>query len=131
MKFEYINPNVLGQDFYEINKSKFFSYLIDCHSILDFKQHLDNLTKIHPKASHICYAYKINDDGQKAKVCDANEPKGTAGYPILNLLEKNGMNDKVLFVVRYFGGTKLGAGPLLRAYVKSANQAVLNFKNTK
>ncbi len=131
MKYEYIHHQVLGQDFYEINKSKFYSYLIDCNKIDDFKLHLEALNNLHPKASHICYAYKINDAGQKAKAYDSGEPKGTAGYPILNLLEKNDMNNKVLFVVRYFGGTKLGAGPLLRAYVKSANMAILASKKVE
>ncbi len=131
MKYEYSHKDVLGQDYYEINKSKFISYLIDCSSIANFKQHHEALIRLHPKATHICYAYKILDDGQKAKAFDDGEPKGTAGYPILNLLEKNEMNNKVLFVVRYFGGTKLGAGPLLRAYIKSANQAILQSKPPK
>ncbi len=131
MKYEYNHKDLLGWDYYEINKSKFISYLIDCSKIEQFKVHLDAIAKLHPKATHICYAYKIQDDGQKAKAFDDGEPKGTAGYPILNLLEKNDMNNKVLFVVRYFGGTKLGAGPLLRAYVKSANQAILAIKDKK
>ncbi len=128
-KYEYTHKQLLEQEYYEINKSKFISYLIECNTIEEFKQHLDALKALHPKATHICYAYKINDDGLKAKAFDDGEPKGTAGYPILNLIEKNDLINKALFVVRYFGGTKLGAGPLLRSYVKSANQAIINWKS--
>ncbi len=131
MKYEYNHPDVLGQDYYEINKSKFIGYLIECKTLTTFKLHHNALMELHPKATHICYAYKILEDGQKAKAFDDGEPKGTAGYPILNLLEKHEMNNKVLFVVRYFGGTKLGAGPLLRAYVKVANQTIFQFKKTQ
>ncbi len=131
MKYEYNHTHVLGQEYYEINKSKFISYLVQCDTIQDFKTHYEALSQMHPKATHICYAYKINDDGLKAKAFDDGEPKGTAGYPILNLLEKNNLCNVTLFVVRYFGGTKLGAGPLLRSYVKSANMAIQAAKISK
>ncbi len=124
MKYEYNHTQVLGQEYYEINKSKFMAYLVTCDTLADFATHHTNLSQLHPKATHICYAYKINDGGQKAKAFDDGEPRGTAGYPLLGLLEKHQLKNISIFVVRYFGGTKLGAGPLLRSYVKVANQAI-------
>ena len=83
---------------------------------------LKSLQKEHKKARHIVYAYRI---GTKSKSNDDGEPKGTAGRPLLELLHKKDLNNLVLFVVRYFGGTKLGAGRLLRTYV-SAGVEVIN-----
>ena len=110
--------------YYEINKSKFYGYIFDVKSIKEFEIFYNQLKQLHPKASHICYAYKLNDDGLKAKVFDDKEPKGSAGYPILKLIENHKLNNVAIFVVRYFGGKKLGSGPLLRSYVKCANEAI-------
>ncbi len=109
---------------YEEKKSKFIAYVIKLNSKQEFINYLEWLKKEHKKASHICYAYKFYDIESKmtcAKAYDDGEPKGTAGYPILNsLIEKNNLNDIAILVVRYFGGKKLGAGPLLSAYLKAA-----------
>ena len=113
----------------EINKSKFYGYVFKINNIQEFMKHYNLLKEIHQKASHICYAYIFNDDGIKAKAFDDNEPKGTAGYPILKLIQNNNLINVVIFVVRYFGGKKLGSGPLLRNYVKCANEALKNYKN--
>lgn len=129
MKYHYDHKQVLGESYYEINKSKFIGYLVQVNSVNEFKQHWYNIATLNPKAHHICFAYKINDDGLKAKAHDDGEPKGTAGYPILNLLEKHNFNNVCLYVVRYFGGTKLGAGPLLRSYVKAASTAIHEYQN--
>ena len=82
----------------------------------DFKTLLDSLRKEHKKARHIVYAYRI---GMKSKSCDDGEPKGTAGHPLLDFLYKKDLNNIALFVVRYFGGTKLGAGRLFRTYLQA------------
>ncbi len=82
---------------------------------------LENLRKEHKKARHIVYAYRFGNTAGKS---DDKEPSGTAGLPLYNLLEKNNLDNSLLAVVRYFGGTKLGAGPLARAYNKAGSLAI-------
>ena len=106
----------------ELNKSKFYGILLPLNNVDDFKGLLADIKKEHPKAKHVVYAYRV---GMASKSNDDQEPKGTAGRPLLELLHKKDLNNLVLFVVRYFGGTKLGAGRLLRTYV-SAGVEVIN-----
>lgn len=110
----------------EIKKSKFYGYAFKVKSLEEVEAHLEELWKEHKKARHICYAYKFFDNELKVKAFDDGEPSGTAGKPILNIIEKKELNNIVIFVVRYFGGIKLGAGGLLRAYSKCAIEAVEN-----
>ncbi len=105
----------------EIKKSKFISYYYDLDSIDEVKNILEDLKKEHKHARHVVYAYKFGNTAGKS---DDKEPSGTAGLPLYNLLEMNNINNKLLVVVRYFGGTKLGAGPLMRAYKESGNKAI-------
>ena len=107
----------------EVMKSKFIAYLIPLKNEEDFKPILNNLRKEHKKARHIVYAYRV---GMKSKSCDDGEPKGTAGHPLLELLYKKDLTDVALLVVRYFGGTKLGAGRLLRTYLQAGINVVDN-----
>ena len=100
----------------EVMKSKFIAILFPVSNPDSFKKELAKIQKEHSKARHIVYAYRI--DG-KTKSCDDREPKGTAGRPLLELLLKKDLNKTALVVVRYFGGTLLGAGRLLRTYVQS------------
>ena len=96
-----------------INKSKFITKLFKVESEEESTNILIDLRKEYSDATHICYAYiidnikRFNDDG---------EPSGTAGMPILNALENNDLNHVLAVVIRYFGGIKLGAGGLVRAY---------------
>lgn len=105
----------------EVMKSKFISILMPLENPDDFKPILRNLQKEHSKARHIVYAYKV---GNKTKSCDDREPKGTAGRPLLELLLKKELDNVALVVVRYFGGTLLGAGRLLRTYLQSGINVV-------
>ena len=107
----------------EVMKSKFIAYLLPLNNDEDFKSILANLRKEHKKARHIVYAYRV---GVKSKSCDDGEPKGTAGHPLLELLYKKDLTDVALLVVRYFGGTKLGAGRLLRTYLQAGIAAIDN-----
>lgn len=100
----------------EVMGSKFIAILIPLEDDANFKELIASIKKEHKKARHVCYAYRI---GQKSKSNDDGEPKGTAGRPMLELLHKRDLNNIALVVVRYFGGTKLGAGRLLRTYVQS------------
>ena len=104
-----------------INKSKFITKLIKINNENDIKEIINMLKCEYKDATHICYAYKFenikrfNDDG---------EPSGTAGMPILNVLESNGIDNVLAIVIRYFGGIKLGAGGLVRAYTKCITEAL-------
>ena len=97
-------------------KSKFIAFAFPISSVDEFKEKLKDIEKEHHKARHVVYAYRIDNT---YKSTDNGEPKGTAGRPLLELLLKKDVNNIALIVVRYFGGTKLGAGRLLRTYVRS------------
>lgn len=99
-----------------INKSKFIGYLIPVSSEDEAELYLESLKEEYPDATHHCYAYII--DG-KQRANDDGEPAKTAGMPILNVLERNELNHVLGVVIRYFGGIKLGAGGLVRAYSQS------------
>ena len=105
----------------EVMKSKFIAYVFPLNNEEEFKTILANLRKEHKKARHIVYAYRYN---MKSKSCDDGEPKGTAGHPLLELLYKKDINNIALLVVRYFGGSLLGAGRLLRTYLQAGIEAI-------
>lgn len=104
-----------------INKSKFFTFLIKIQSEEEAKNLINNFKAVYKDATHVCSAY-ICDTAKKAN--DDGEPSGTAGMPILNILEKNELNHVLCIVVRYFGGVKLGAGGLIRAYSNCTKNAL-------
>ncbi|MFT3702435.1 MAG: YigZ family protein [Agriterribacter sp.] len=100
--------------------SKFLAFAYPVSSAEDCKQHLDALKKLHPKASHYCFAYRIGLDGNTHRVNDDGEPSGTAGKPIFGLIESRTLTDVLIVVVRYFGGTLLGVPGLINAYRSAA-----------
>ena len=101
--------------------SFFTSWFVDFLSLPTSKIVGAIAKKEHKKAKHFPYAYKYQNTAGKS---DAQEPTNTAGLPLYNLLEFNNLNNNLLVVVRYFGGTKLGVGPLTRAYKEAANKAI-------
>ena len=114
-----VKEEVVG--FVEVLKSKFTAFVFPATDINEFQLRLEQIRKANPKAKHIVYAYKI---GVSSKSTDDREPKGTAGRPLLELLNKKNLNDTAIIVVRYFGGSELGASRLLRTYVASAVDAI-------
>ena len=104
-----------------IEKSEFICYLKRCNDVEEFKEFLNCVKKYHYDATHHCSAY-ISKDVKRSN--DDGEPSGTAGMPILNALEKRNMEDTGAVVVRYFGGIKLGAGGLIRAYSNATLKAI-------
>ena len=107
---------------YKIKKSKFISYLYEIDEKEEVKEIWNNLKKEHKKSRHIPYAYILNNIAGKS---DDKEPSGTSAAPIYNILERNSLTNKVIFIVRYFGGTKLGAGGLVRAYSTCASKVII------
>ena len=107
---------------YVINKSKFISFSYKIKNEDDAIKKINELKKIYKDATHICYAFIT---GNTKSFNDDKEPGRTAGMPILNVLENKKLNDILIVVVRYFGGTKLGASNLLRTYSKAANNCII------
>ena len=104
-----------------IKKSKFITKLYKINNVEDTKNILSNLKVEFNDATHICYAYIVSSI---EKCFDDGEPSGTAGLPILNILKKNNLTNVLAVVIRYFGGIKLGAGGLTRAYSNSVNDTL-------
>ncbi len=105
----------------EVKKSKFIAYYYEVNSISEIEFILNEIKIKHKKANHIPYCYKIDNLIRKT---DDGEPKGTAGNPIYNIIERNNLNHSLIIVVRYFGGTLLGSGNLLRTFNKAANMVI-------
>lgn len=104
-------------------KSRFMATVVSVRSEEEAHAFIEARRKQYWNASHNCYAYVIGDQSQLARISDDGEPGGTAGRPILDILKGNGLHDTLAVVTRYFGGTLLGTGGLIRAYgdaVKSA-----------
>ena len=99
-----------------IKKSKFITKLYKINSIKEVNGIINDLKSEYKDSTHICYAYILNSI---EKCVDDGEPSGTAGLPILNVLKHNNLNYILAIVIRYFGGIKLGAGGLVRAYSNS------------
>ncbi len=102
-----------------VKKSKFISFLYFVKSIDEVNNYLNELKAKYKDASHICYAYIVDNN---VKYNDDKEPSKTAGFPILNVLKNNDLNYVLAVVVRYFGGIKLGSSNLLRTYLNVTNE---------
>lgn len=108
----------------EINKSTFISYLKKVDNVDSAKKYIQEIKNLHPNATHHVTSYIIGKTGENGHCSDDGEPSGTAGAPILDVFKKNDITNFVIIVVRYFGGIKLGAGGLIRAYSSSASKAL-------
>ncbi|HOZ79908.1 MAG TPA: YigZ family protein [Ferruginibacter sp.] len=104
--------------------SKFIAFAYPIGHVDDFKKHLQELKKLHPKAVHHCFAYRIGTDGNNFRVSDDGEPSGTAGRPILGQIDSKQVTNAAVIVVRYFGGTLLGVPGLINAYKTVASLAL-------
>ena len=120
MKKNYTVKSVFKKEI-DVEKSRFIGILAPLSYKEQMKDFILNVKKEYPNARHYCYALKTGD---YIKYSDDGEPQGTAGKPILNVILNNNLNDVVLVVVRYFGGTLLGSGRLLRSYVNSTEEVV-------
>lgn len=107
----------ISESLVEEKKSKFYGYRFNVKSESEVKDILNKLRLEHKKARHICYAYKI---GVIERKNEDKEPSNTAGKPILDVINFNELDNTLIVVVRYFGGTLLGRGLLTRTYSKTA-----------
>ena len=113
-----------GQEEIVVKGSRFICSLQRVHTEEEAKYFIDEIKKEHWKATHHCSAYLIGDQDEIQRAHDDGEPSGTAGVPMLEVLKKNHLHYVVAVVTRYYGGTKLGAGGLIRAYTKSVSTAL-------
>jgi uncharacterized YigZ family protein len=109
---------------YKDRGSKFIAYAYPLANVNEFKEKLATIKKEHPKATHHCFAYRLDMDGNNFRVSDDGEPSGSAGRPILGQIDSKQLTNALVVVVRYFGGTLLGVPGLINAY-KTATSLVL------
>ena len=109
-----------------IQKSRFIGYAARAETEKEAIDFIDSIKAKHRSANHNCSAYIIGEHNIIQKANDDGEPSGTAGVPILEVIKKQGLKDTVIVVTRYFGGIKLGGGGLIRAYGKTASEAILS-----
>lgn len=120
-----------AEGIYKEKGSKFLAYAQRVNDENEAKEFFERIRKEHLKCRHHCYAYRIGTDfqpdgtqGQLFRMNDAGEPSGTAGRPILNQIDARGLTNVMVIVVRYFGGTLLGASGLANAYKTAADDAL-------
>lgn len=107
-----------------IQKSRFIGHVVRAETEQQAIDFIDSIKLLHRTATHNCSAYLIGEHDSIQKANDDGEPSGTAGFPMLEVLKKQGLKDTVLVVTRYYGGIKLGSGGLIRAYGKAASAAI-------
>ena len=109
---------------YREKGSKFIAYAYPVYTESEWQEKLEEVKKLHPKARHHCYAYRLGLDQTQFRANDDGEPSGTAGRPILGQIDSFGLSNIIVIVIRYFGGTKLGTSGLKNAYKISTKEAL-------
>ncbi len=119
---EYVTIAARAEDDFFERKSQFIGYIAPVSTEEEALAFLGEIRAKHRDARHNCFAYVLNNGVKRAS--DDGEPQGTAGVPILDVIEREGITDVIVVVTRYFGGILLGAGGLVRAYAHAAKLAV-------
>lgn len=121
-----IYTSVVGETSTEktIEKSRFLTFAAHTEGEEEARNFLADVRSRHPLATHVCYAFVADKAGNCQRFSDDGEPQGTAGMPILGVIKAKNLRETAVAVVRYFGGIKLGAGGLTRAYASSAAEAL-------
>lgn len=115
-----------SQGLYKDRGSKFSSFAFPVNNEVEVKQRLSEIKKLHPGATHHCYAFRLGADKQSYRANDDGEPSNTAGKPILGQIQSKDLTNILIIVVRYFGGTLLGVSGLINAYKLAAADAITN-----
>ena len=119
----YLSVSQPAEGLYKDKGSKFIGYVFPVKDLEDIKEQILLLKELHPKARHICYAYRLGFTPEEARSNDDGEPSGSAGKPILNTILSNNVHFTLVAVVRYFGGTLLGVPGLIQAYKEASLEA--------
>ncbi|WP_210367187.1 YigZ family protein [Bacillus sp. REN3] len=120
----YYTVKEYGEHEIEIQRSRFIAYIDRAETEEQAQEFIQSIKKKNWNATHNCSAYLIGENDQIQKANDDGEPSGTAGVPILEVLKKKHLKDTVVVITRYFGGIKLGAGGLIRAYGKATSEGL-------
>ena len=126
MKKPYLTIKENGEAMIEIKKSEFICSLARTETEEEARAFIDEIKTKHRKATHNCFAYMIGLNDEIQRESDNGEPSGTAGVPILEVLKNLELHNVTAVVTRYFGGIKLGAGGLIRAYSNATSNAIEN-----
>src|SRR5690625_4540546 len=124
MLTSYLTVKNYGKHEINIQKSRFIGYVQRVETEEEAQEFIRKIQKKHHDATHNCFAYIIGENDQIQKANDDGEPSGTAGIPILEVIKRQNLKNTAVVVTRYFGGIKLGAGGLIRAYGKSTAEAI-------
>lgn len=124
MRKDYHTVQGFGESEIIIQKSRFITYVNRAETEEQAQDFINNIKEKHKSANHNCSAYIIGEHDNIQKANDDGEPSGTAGVPMLEVLKKQGLQDTVVVVTRYFGGIKLGGGGLIRAYGKATTEGI-------
>jgi len=124
LRNDYKTVKGFGESELIIQKSRFITYVNRAETEQEAQSFIDNIKNQHKSANHNCSAYMIGEHDNIQKANDDGEPSGTAGFPMLEVLKKQGLKDTVVVVTRYFGGIKLGGGGLIRAYGKATTEGI-------
>ena len=124
MRKDYKTIQSYGESEIVIQKSRFITYVNRAETEEEAQKFINNIKEKHKSANHNCSAYIIGEHDNIQKANDDGEPSGTAGVPMLEVLKKQGLQDTVVVVTRYFGGIKLGGGGLIRAYGKATTEGI-------
>ncbi|WP_062354094.1 YigZ family protein [Bacillus kwashiorkori] len=124
MRTDYLTVKTTGEHEIVIQKSRFIAHISRAETEEEAQDFILQIKKQHWNATHNCSAYLIGEHDQIQKANDDGEPSGTAGVPMLEVLKKREIKDTVVVVTRYFGGIKLGAGGLIRAYGRATSECL-------
>lgn len=124
MRKDYVTVKGTGETEIIIQKSRFLTYVNRAESEQQAQAFIEEIKSKHKAANHNCSAYLIGEHDSIQKANDDGEPSGTAGFPMLEVLKKQGLKDTVVVVTRYFGGIKLGGGGLIRAYGRATTEGL-------
>jgi uncharacterized YigZ family protein len=123
---DYLTVKGYGDTEIIIQKSRFLTYVNRAETEQQAQAFIEEIKLKHKSANHNCSAFLIGEHDSIQKANDDGEPSGTAGFPMLEVLKKQGLKDTVVVVTRYFGGIKLGGGGLIRAYGKATTEGLKN-----
>ncbi len=124
MRKDYLTVKGAGETEIIIQKSRFLTFVNRAESEQQAQAFIEEIKSKHKSANHNCSAYLIGEHDSIQKANDDGEPSGTAGFPMLEVLKKQGLKDTVVVVTRYFGGIKLGGGGLIRAYGRATTEGL-------
>ena len=121
---DYLMPAKNGQHEVVIDKSRFICHVYRVWNVEEANAYIYEIKKEHGKANHNCVAYQIGENNEIQRAFDDGEPTGTAGIPMLDVLKRGDIRNCLVIVTRYFGGVKLGAGGLIRAYGNTVSAGI-------